>query len=333
MGEGADEEEDLFNNLPDVFLTYIVSFLPATDAARTSVLSHRWKTMWKYSSRLSFDQREMLKSLIKVYIEKYDQNKRIELAMLRREIPLKYANAFLDPIARAALLMKSTIDNHIGPLKNCSIRHMLESCASGDVVRWMKKLLEKGVVNVSLELESHDLQNISCHLTIFGEILCMPFDVLTSFKVLELKNYYLKTTLSPNSHQVLNTLTLNNIRVESNDFENILSQCSSLENLTLKKCNLFGDGVKIDSPSLKYFKFFDMTVHKMLISATKIEVIEIGTIICYNEDLIFETPNLHVIRICNDVKNLGRHLATRDIVEICSGISVSFSSHVYNILG
>ena len=76
-----DEEEDLFNNLPDVFLPYIISFLPATDAARTSVLSHRWKTMWKDSSQLSFNQREMLKSLIKVYIETYDQNKRIEFAM------------------------------------------------------------------------------------------------------------------------------------------------------------------------------------------------------------------------------------------------------------
>lgn len=240
-------------------------------------------------------------------------------------------NAFLDPIAKAALLMKSIIDNHIGPLKSCSIRHMLESCASGDVVRWMKKLLVKGAVNVSLELESHVLQNINGDWTKFGEILCMPFDVLTSFKVLELKNYYLKTTLSPNPRQVLNTLTLNNVRVESNDFEDILSQCLSLENLTLEKCNLFGDGVKIDSPSLKYFKFFDMTVHKMLIYATNIEVIEIETIICNNEDLIFETPNLHVLRICNVVKNLGRHLASRDIVEICVGISVSFSSHIYNI--
>jgi len=80
------DEEDLFNNLPHVFLTFIVSFLPATDAARTSVLSHRWKTMWKYSSQLSFDQSEMLKSLIKVYIETYDQNKRLELAMLRRQV-------------------------------------------------------------------------------------------------------------------------------------------------------------------------------------------------------------------------------------------------------
>jgi hypothetical protein len=231
----------------------------------------------------------------------------------------------VDPIAETAMLINSIIDNHIGTLESCSILQLIESSASGDVLGWMKKLRQKGVMKVSMEVEIRD-----DHHTI------IPFDVFTSFKELELKNYFIifKLKPCPNHHQVLKTLTLNNVRVFSDNFQEILPQCLSLENLTLKQCQFLGNesyDVIIDSLSLKYFKIYDMSVHKILVSAANIEVIEIGSIFCNPEDLVFETPKLLVLHAHNDVKKLGRRFTTRDIIEICSGILVSLSSHLYYI--
>lgn len=58
------EEEDLISNLPDALLGAIVSLLPGMEGVRTSILSHRWKTVWKYSSNLNFNQKCMLRDLI-----------------------------------------------------------------------------------------------------------------------------------------------------------------------------------------------------------------------------------------------------------------------------
>ncbi|KAK2368379.1 putative F-box/LRR-repeat protein [Trifolium repens] len=313
-----DEEADSISNLPDILLSSIISSLTITEAARTSTFSQRWKTLWKYSSNLNFDQSQMLKSLIEDYRESSNISKRLERAVRRKIAPKDDSD--MDPIAESTMLIISIIDNHIGTLESCRILHLLESSASGDVLRWMKKLREKGVIKVSMEVEIRDDHNT-----------IMPFDVFTSFKDLELQNYFITVKPCPNHHQVLKTLTLNNVRVFSDNFQEILPHCLSLENLTLKQCQFIGNDVIIDSLSLKYFKIFDMIVHKILVSAANIEVIEIGSIFCNPEDLVFETPKLLVLHAHNDVKKLGRRFTTRDIIEICSGILVSLSSHLYYI--
>jgi len=228
----------------------------------------------------------------------------------------------------------SIMDKHIGPLKSCNIQHLGMSCINGDVVRWMKKLLEKGVVKVSMGLESYEYF-IKLNYILLGEAkrtLDLPFEIFTSFEVLELNHYCFVTTPSLDFNQVLKTLTLNKVCVSSNNFQEIISHCSSLENLTLNKCDFSGDEVNIDSSSLKYFKILDMNVQKMLVSAANMEVIEIESIICIDKDLAFETPKLHILRAYNDVKRLGQYLRTRDIIEICGGIVVSLSCHISNLI-
>ncbi|CAL5187250.1 unnamed protein product [Lathyrus oleraceus] len=315
------EMEDLISKLPDVLLSSIVSFLPVAEGARTSVLSRRWETVWKYSSRLNFDQKKMLKPFIQDYILTSEPTVRLEMSMRRQESS-DYENYF-DSIAQAAMLITSIMDNHIGSLKSCSIRHLVESCASEDVVGWMRKLLEKKVTEVSMELEPfdycHQIKNID--LMEAGWNLNIPFEVFSSFKVLKLKNYTFSTSPFSNSSQVLHTLTLIDMDIKSNNFQEILSHCSSLENLILGNCDSLGVDVKIDSSSLKYFKIYDMIVQNLLISSINVEIIEIDSIICDDGEIILKTPKLRVLRAYNDSKKSGHFLSlyentllgTRDI--------------------
>jgi hypothetical protein len=79
-----EEEADLISNLSDDVLTSIISLLPGMEIVRTSVLSKRWKIVWKYSSHLNFDQRQMLKSWIEYYIQNSEPGHRLAMAMRRK---------------------------------------------------------------------------------------------------------------------------------------------------------------------------------------------------------------------------------------------------------
>lgn len=52
--------EDLINRLPDDILVNIISHLTLKEAARTSVLSNRWKNLWTFTNSLEFDASESL---------------------------------------------------------------------------------------------------------------------------------------------------------------------------------------------------------------------------------------------------------------------------------
>lgn len=336
----AEEEEvDLISNLPDALLGSIIYLLPYMEVVRTSVLSKRWETLWKNAHDLNFDQRQMLKSLIEDYIQNSPLVDRLTMAMERKVAPRN--EEYFDVISEAAMMITSNIDNHIGPLKSCTIRHLPESCASADVVGWLRKLLEKGVIRVSIERESCDYRNggiSDIDVKLAASTIDLPFEVFSNFKVLELKNYRFNTTPSPDSQQTLKTLTLNKVHIISNTFHDILSYCSSLENLTVENCDFLRDELEIVSPS-KYIKIANVNELRILVSAFNVEVIEIDSVICSHEDLVFEAPKLQVLRAYNEFQMLGeivfiderKLLTTRDIIQICGGILGHRGSGMGNI--
>jgi hypothetical protein len=46
---------DRISDLPDSIICYILSFIPTKDATTTSILSKRWKLLWRSVPTLDFD--------------------------------------------------------------------------------------------------------------------------------------------------------------------------------------------------------------------------------------------------------------------------------------
>ncbi|KAL3575914.1 hypothetical protein D5086_021197 [Populus alba] len=56
LPNNMDDEMDMIENLPDAMLLHILSFLPAKDVLKTSILSKRWRHLWMSVSNLSFEE-------------------------------------------------------------------------------------------------------------------------------------------------------------------------------------------------------------------------------------------------------------------------------------
>ncbi|XVF62173.1 hypothetical protein PTKIN_Ptkin08bG0195700 [Pterospermum kingtungense] len=64
-GEGHFYSQDRLSELPDCLLISILSRLPMKEAARTSVLSCRWRCLWTYAIRaLDFDASQLVSALL-----------------------------------------------------------------------------------------------------------------------------------------------------------------------------------------------------------------------------------------------------------------------------
>ncbi|KAK7324457.1 hypothetical protein VNO77_28017 [Canavalia gladiata] len=336
-----EEVRDFISALPDSILSAIVSLLPDTQGVRTCVLSKRWIKVWKQASWLKLDQRRMLKDSIEAYVRKTSFSTRLVAALSRKFVPYG-ENDEKDAICMAEMLINSILDSHASSLRRCSIRHMSESCASGQAVKWIKTLLHKNKVKeLTMEREWpnwSDERHLHRALKNLGWTLDFPFEDFLGFEKLELRNYHLKTSPSGDvSNQLLKTLTLENVNIEAETFDGILSFCLNLENLTIDRCDYVKGPpqVKICSTSLKFIKICNMAVTSIEVCGANLEVFEFDTVVCDPQKLIFETPKLRVLRSYFDARfgyrcyltvDLIKLLTSKEILDTCRGLQNPESS-------
>ncbi|KAG4399078.1 hypothetical protein AAZX31_08G166500 [Glycine max] len=297
------EGKDLISALPDPLVGAIISLLPNTEGVRTCVFSKRWKKAWMHMSHLNIDQVQMMKPFIQANLCGVHHKRCVDVPFQHQRVDPN-ENYDLDVIDKTERLIISVLNSHSHPLESCNIRHLPESCASGNVVLLMKKLLkEKNLKKLSMEqtdpIHWDILQNAPQGVKYHEMTIDLPFEIFSSFEELELKNYYLKTKPSSGDFaQVLKKLTFKNMMVDKDDWEGIMSYCLCLENLTIDNCMM--EIIKINNPRLKFLRICRMEVIKIDVSAINLEIIEIDTVVCKPQKVTFETPKVHFLRSCFD---------------------------------
>jgi hypothetical protein len=94
----------------------------------------------------------------------------------------------------------------------------------------------------------------------------------------------------------LKTLKLNNVRFSEKLFEGILLNCVSLEHVSLIGCKQI-KRVRVHSAHIKFFEIREMTLFKIDVCASNLEVMVFDTIVVSNwKGLVIVAPNLRVFR-------------------------------------
>ncbi|XP_027342972.1 F-box protein At1g80960-like [Abrus precatorius] len=273
-----EELPDFINNLPDEILCMILSLLPVDEAVRTGILSKRWRSLWKHTSRLDFDVKHMIHPFSGLNKSPYDHLLHI-LDMGKVEGTQRYGILFF-------LILRQ----HLSDLTSCRFLHLPDT----EVCDWVQYLFErkKGLKDLSLECEEYG--GISKRR--FPSTKCFR-DILSSLRSLELTSYFIRSTYAFSSCNNLRTLKLKRVIMPDEIINGILRSCVSLENFSLIRSYGFKE-IKINNSCLKFLELNYLRVDNMELYAENLEVLVLDSFGCYASNLVLVAPNLRVLNCC-----------------------------------
>ncbi|KAF7825312.1 F-box/FBD/LRR-repeat protein [Senna tora] len=162
---GVTVNADRFSALPDSLLCHILSFIPTKEAVATSVLSKRWRPVWRYTHSFDFD----------------DQNYKSNETQYSRFV--QFVNTVLfsldksHPIKRLRLKSKSTFTSN----ENMDV--------------WVNSALQHKVEH--LEIESGRITTVmpssilSSNTIVVMKLNCVEFGAISSVHLPSLKTLHL----------------------------------------------------------------------------------------------------------------------------------------------
>nr|TKR91783.1 hypothetical protein D5086_0000220210 [Populus alba] len=299
--EGVDQ----ISSLPDALLSRIISHLGISESIRTSILSRRWKNIWKSSSCLHFDTNFLTKSRIDIYergasFRNYDRKR------------------LYDEISRATGLVERVIDSHETKLVFCSISHIEDNLKSGLVERLIKNLKEKKLIEeLSLVCEKLFVSDrFQCNLPP-GIFFCRTLHVL------ELKGYRLKDASPFESCRNLVTLRLDSVNLDDKTLSRVILNCMFLEDLCLCSCTGLKK-IEIHDKKLKSLKLNDLDLEGVDIEAEGLSILVLNSVSC-SVNMKINTPTLVEFGFCSDgtgrlQKSTQIYSRIIDILERCCGL-------------
>lgn len=296
------KEEDLFNRFPDAIIVSILSLLSLKEAARTSVLSRRWRSIWTFTTRLAFDKSTLA----------FD-----DLTGKCEEEGI-CAVAFFD-------MVNKVLDTHQG-LKIDEFILSFDSIwasSKSDVDGWINFALQKQVQRLHLDLSSSRTRNQWS---------------LSSFKSSQNRQYYELPTISKIHENYtltaqilrcfnlnfLKVLYLNAVEVAYEAVEYIVFHSSSLEVLSIKTSE-FEVYLNVSGPLLSFRLDFD-PLFELYRSMSVIE----KTVLRNRLRTLIELKRAGFINWVNKVLESHRSTSTYiDDVTICLDMAVaSFKSDI-----
>ncbi|KAH7858352.1 hypothetical protein Vadar_022796 [Vaccinium darrowii] len=228
--------EDRISQLPDEILANILSLLKIKEAGRSSVLSHRWRDLWKFSSSLNFDAS---KTLLKVFGRKHEPERSKYVAWVNQVLKL-----------------------HLCPsLDEFRVGFYLDSRNSCDIDEWINFVIPKRVKILEIDLHSSSFDtrytpSQECYLCFKSPSNLSSIKCLTSLSLGhvnvrgELIEYFLSNC--PNLEQ-LRMFCLDQI-VNLN----VSGPSLQLKHLEIFRCKLL-ESLEFCAPKLVTFKYFGQT--------------------------------------------------------------------------
>ncbi|KAM5581664.1 hypothetical protein ABKV19_010753 [Rosa sericea] len=236
------EKRDLINELPDEVLSYIVSLLRLKDAVVTSMISRRWRHLWKRPiltrQNLEFDIPNIFGGKYDQLVAEHEEEETIGMLETMDEFKQQYF------VRRVNELLKLHSGNKVDSLK-VAFFFDGESPAVNDLDSWIHFATTMGAEVVDLQLFQAFGFGTSSSLYDFPHQV-LPSD--SSLKHLSL----LRCVLSPPSDHFdrfkqLKTLHLHTVQVHENFMASLFSVCLFLESLTLAECTT-GSSLIISAP-------------------------------------------------------------------------------------
>ncbi|CAH9091756.1 unnamed protein product [Cuscuta epithymum] len=199
---------DWISWLPDDILVSILSSLPLKDAGRTSVLSSRWKNMWKNTSHLNFVDDSALDKIGK------DQRQR----NMERSKYVRWVNSVLK-----SLLHKGGLT-----LEDFRICFDVGKSSSEAISQWLKFAFERQVEKLEL-----DLLEFGHHMSLPGNVYVFPDKFLFQNSCVLHCPHPPTTCTTLFNFKSLRSLSFKNVQVSGEAIEFFLHNCPFLEQLIL----------------------------------------------------------------------------------------------------
>ncbi|CAH2040568.1 unnamed protein product [Thlaspi arvense] len=242
---------DFFSLLPDTLIILIISSLPFKEAARTSVLSKRWRRFFHETKTVDFDETHFIKESTEEDQSKKDTQRRAFLDFLSDWVRNSTA-----PVLNKLRLAISNPQDSALQVNNC-VRFAVDRKA---------KILELDFSDPSWNEESFENHDALFDLPPF----VYEHDTLEFLKLFSC--HFLSSGFE--NFTSLKSISLGWIELPNSSLGSLLSTCRFLENLSLKKC--WGlEYISVSAPRLKSLvidKCLDLENGVWINSRTKLRV-------------------------------------------------------------
>ncbi|CAI8595622.1 unnamed protein product [Vicia faba] len=257
---------DLISDLPNSIIETILIQVPIIDATRTTILSPRWRDIWRSINHLVFDEKSF-----PVYVN-YDDR------LVFHERIVKF--------------ISTVLSLHEGPIHKFQISHR-SLLGLPEIDDWILFLSRNGgVKDLTLDLGVHQ----------FFIIPSCLFDC-EKLTRLELSRCELYLPDSFKGFSCLKRLNLTQALVSSQAIERLVSTCPLLESLSLIRCDCLA--LTISAPNLKYMQLFGEFIDIRLVDMPLLVELFVSMYMP-DDDLWEQSSNCNFVKFLSGVPNLKK---------------------------
>lgn len=258
--DSSDDVVDYFSFLPDALLIIIITFLPFKEAARTSVLSRRWRHLWLSTRNIDLDQNLFVKKDASDETRAFQRRSFVEF--IRR-----WMENYTEPhVEKYRFVFTNASESHLPEVQRC-IRFAVEH----DEL----KELDLHLYDATWDADNLEINHDTSHH------LPLILDQHIALETLGLSACNFRVPRSTGSYAALKNVHLGWMEMPGSSLENFLSLCPSIQFLMLQRIWNVGDlridvqglkvliinkcavreGISVHAPLLRVFKYTGVSVY------------------------------------------------------------------------